>query len=125
MFEAIGNLITIVIWVVAIFLFGGGIILCVGNFTSGKGGAIFQGVIAVILGVVTFLGVYSWLESVVWCLLLSGLVIGLVSTAGSDRLQDAPKKEKKYGVTDALIDAYVEEKVIEEAVENAIRKSRE
>lgn len=125
MFETIETLFTIVIWVVAIFFFGGGLLFCIDNLIHGSGWRKFLTVIAVILGIFVFTRVYAWCKSIVWSLAASGMVLAFVSEAGSGRLQNAPEKKKKYGFTDALVDAYVEEKVIEEAVENAIRKSKE
>lgn len=39
--------------------------------------------------------------------------------------ESTPQRERKYGISEAFLDAYIEEKVIEEAVTNAIRKSKE
>ena len=122
MFETIGNLITIIIWAVAIFLFGGGLFLCGMNLFTGNGWQKFWAVVAVILGVVAFTKLYTWLDSVVWCLLLTGIVLGVIGNLGSNEQQSAPQKEKKYGLGDALVDAYVEQEVIKEATKKAIRE---
>lgn len=122
MFATIGNLITIVIWVVAIFLFGGGLFLCGMNLFTGNGWQRLWAVVAIILGVIAFTKLYAWLDSVVWCLLLTGIVLGVVGNVGSNEPQSAPRKEKKYGFGDALVDAYVEQEVIKEATKKAIRE---
>lgn len=122
MFETIGNLITIVIWAVAIFLFGGGLFLCGMNLFTGNGWQKFWAVVAIILGVIAFTKLYAWLDSVVWCLLLTGIVLGVIGNLGSNEQQSAPQKEKKYGLGDALVDAYVEQEVIKEATKKAIRE---
>ena len=125
MFEAIGILFTIIIWAVAIFLVGGGLLFCIDNLIHGSVGRKFLTLIGIISGIFAFSRIYAWCESLVWSLILSSIVLTYIEEAGSGRLKDAPQKEKKYGFSDALVDAYVEEKVIEEAVENAIRKSKE
>ena len=122
MFETIGNLITIVIWAVAIFLFGGGLFLCGMNLFTGNGWQKFWAVVAIILGVIAFTKLYAWLDSVVWCLILTGIVLGVIGNLGSSEQQNAPQKEKKYGFGNALVDAYVEQEVIKEATKKAIRE---
>lgn len=124
MFETIGNLLMIALWAAAIFFFGGGIILCICDFTEGSGGKIAKGVIAIILGIITFVTVYSWLDSIVWCLIFSGMVIGYVANFGDDEVQPAPQKERKYGFTDALVDTYCEYELTKAAVKDAIEESR-
>ena len=124
MFETIGTLFTIAFWAAAIFLFLGGIILCIGNLISGDGWDKFVSCIAAILGVIVFIRVYVWLESIAFCLLASGLVLGLVRVPKPGE-ESTPQRERKYGISEAFLDAYIEEKVIEEAVTNAIRKSKE
>jgi len=122
MFETIGNLVTIAIWVVAILLFGGGLILCGVNLFTGNGWQKFWAVVAFILGVIAFTKLYAWLDSIVWCLLLTGIVLGVIGNLGANEQQSAPQKEKKYGLGDALVDAYVEQEVIKEATKKAIRE---
>ena len=122
MFETIGHLITIVIWAVAIFLFGGGLFLCGMNLFTGNGWQKFWSVFAVILGVIAFSKLYAWLDSVVWCLLLTGIVLGVIGNLGSNDQHRAPQKEKKYGLGDALVDAYVEQEAIKDATKKAIRE---
>lgn len=122
MFETIGTLITIVIWAVAIFLVGGALLFCFDNLIHGSGGRKFLTVIAIILGVYIFSRVYDWCGSVVWSLIISSIVLATVAEAGSGRLKKAPRKEKKYGFGDALVDAYVEQEVIKEATKKAIRE---
>ena len=122
MFETIGTLITIALWAAAIFLFGGGLFLCGMNLFTGNGWQKFWAVVAVILGIIAFSKLYAWLDSVVWCLLLTGIVLGVVGNLGSNEQQSVPQKEKKYGFGDALVDAYVEQEVIKEATKKAIRE---
>ncbi len=122
MFETIGTIITIAIWAVAIFLFGGGLFICGMNLLKGNGWKKFWAVIAIILGIITFTKLYAWLDSLVWCFLLTGVVLELVGNAGSNETQNVPQKEKKYGFSDALVDAYVEQEVIKEATKKAIRE---
>lgn len=122
MFEAIENLITIVLWVLAILLFGGGLFLCGMNLFTGNGWQKFWAVAAIILGIIAFTKLYDWLNSLVWCLILTGIVLVVVGNISSDGSQNAPRKEKKYGLGDALVDAYVEQEVIKEATKKAIRE---
>ena len=95
MFETIGNLITIVIWIVAIFLFGGGVFLCGVNLFTGNGWEKFWAVVAIILGVIAFTKLYTWLESIVWCLMGSGIVLGLIGNIVADSKEPAPQKQKE------------------------------
>lgn len=122
MFETIGTVITIIFWAVAIFLFGGGLILCGVNLFKGNSWQKFWAIVAIILGVIAFTKLYAWLDSIVWCLILTGIVLGVVGNLGSNEPQNAPQKEKKYGLGDALVDAYVEQQVIKEATKEAIRE---
>ncbi len=125
MFETIGTLFTIAMWAAAVFFFLSGIVVCICNFASGKGWEIFRGVVAVVLGIVVFWRMYTWLQSIVWCLLVTGIVLCIVTIDASEDTRKNVSKEKSYGIGQAFLDAYVEEKVIEEAVTNAIRKSKE
>ena len=122
MFETIGTLITIVIWAAAILLFGGGLILCGTNLFTGTGWQKFWAIVAIISGVIAFTKLYAWLDSVVWCLLFTGIVLWVIGNFGSNEQQNAPQKEREYGFGDALIDAYVEQEVIKEATKKAIRE---
>lgn len=125
MFETIGKLFTIAFWVLAIFEFLGGIILCIGNIISGNGWAKFVSIIAGIIGVYVFFRMYAWTESIAWCLLATGIVLVFVRVPKPGEEKRTPQRGENYGIGQAFVDAYVEEKVIEEAVTNAIRKSRE
>ena len=121
MFEIIGNLVTITIWAAAIFLFGGGLILCGVNLFTGKGWRKFWAVVALILGVIAFNKLYAWLDSIVWCLLLTGVVLCVVGNL-ADEPQNPPEKEKKYGLTDAILDTYCEYELQKQATKDAIRE---
>jgi len=124
MFETIGTLFTIAIWAIAIFLFGGGIFICIGNLISGDGWEKFWAVIALVLGAISFVFLYNWLESVVWCLILSGGVLGLGnagSTTGSPNVESRTQKEP--GIIETITDEYLEKKALEETIENAINKA--
>lgn len=121
MFETIGTLITIVFWAIAIFLFGGGIIICGVNLFKGNGWQRFWAIVAIILGIIAFTKLYAWLDSIVLCLILTGIVLCMVGTF-ADKQENTPQKEKKYGFSDALVDAYVEQETIKEATKKAIRE---
>ncbi len=125
MFENIELIITIVVWVFAVFIFLGAIMCCIDNFISRDGWRIFRGILAVILGVTVFCKVYGWLESIPFCMMFGGGVAYFISGAGEKSAQEKPRTEKQYGLGQAFLDAYIEEKVIEEAVTNAIRKSKD
>lgn len=126
MFEKIGTLLVIAFWVVTIFSFVGGIIICISNIFTGGGWEKLCGIIAVILGVVAFYYMYKWFESIPWCMLISGFVLCAIGSGDSEKAPvTATAPKQKYGVADAFLDAYIEEKVIEEAVENGIRKANE
>lgn len=125
MFETIEVLFTIGFWVVAVFLFLGGLVLCIGNLIGGNGLEKIMAGLAVILGIVTFFWMYDWSESVAWCLLATGLELGFVAGMFSDngKTTQAPEKEDGFLVT--LADDIIKRKNLEETIANGIRKSRE
>jgi len=125
MFEIIGTLFTIAFWAAAIFLFLVGIILCIRNLINGNAWKKFMAVVAIILGVFTFFRVYAWIESIVFCLLATGIVLGLVADFGSGELESAPSRASKYDLGDALLEAYAEKQLMKEAVKEAIRESKD
>ena len=125
MFETIGNLITIVIWAAAIFFFGGGILLCGLNLFTGNGWQRFWAVVAIILGVIAFIKLYAWLDSVVWCLLLTGIVLVLVGNFGSDEQKETTTQVPKGpGVLETLADQYIKDQRDIAIAEEAIRRSK-
>ena len=121
MFETIGTLFTIAVWAVAIFLFGGGIIICIGNLIDGSGGEKFMAFIAIILGIVVFVYVYDWCESIVWSMLASGGVAGLIGNSLSNQAP-APQPNPGPDLGTALIDEMVQYQRDKEVVKNAIRE---
>lgn len=125
MFETIGTLFTIVFWAIAIFLVGGGLLFCIDNLINGSGGRKLLTVIAIFLGIVAFIRIYAWCGSLVWSLILSGMVLAFVAEAGSGRLKDAPQKKKEPGIISTVTNEILEKKALEETIENAIRKSKE
>ena len=125
MFETIGTLITIAIWAVAIFLFGGGLFLCGMNLFTGNGWQKFWAIVAIVLGVIAFTKLYAWLDSVVWCLILTGGVLGVVGNLGSNEQQNAPKEERRGpGVIETLADQAIKDQRDIAIVEEAIRRSK-
>ena len=125
MFETIGNLITIVIWIVAIFLFGGGLFICGMNLFTGSGWEKFWAVVAIILGIIVFTKFYAWLESVVWCLMGSGIVLGLVGNVVADSKEEpAPQKQKEPGFIRQLTGRILEDEREIAIIEEAIRRSK-
>ncbi len=126
MFETIGKLFTIAFWAFAIVMFLSGILLCIMNIFSQNGWKKFVSVLAAIIGVYVFYRMYVWTESIAWCLLGTGIVLGIIRVPEpGENKNSPPQKEEKYGLGKAIIDTYCEEKLIEEAVSNAIRKSKE
>lgn len=123
MFETIETLLTIAIWAVAILMFVGGILCCIGNLINGRIWRKILSAIAIGLGIYVFSFLYSRLSSIVWCLLASGMVLTLVSEAGSDRWQNTP--QKKRGFIDAFVDTYCEYELTKAAVKDAIKESKE
>lgn len=127
MFETIGTLFTIAVWAIAIFLFAGGIIICIANIISGDGLEKVLAVIALILGAYTFFRVYEWLDSIVWCLLATGLVTGLVSGAFSGH-EEHPSGSKEPGLIDTftggLVEGYTQYEITKQAVKDANRESK-
>lgn len=126
MFETIGTLITIVIWAAAIFLFGGGLFICGMNLFTGNGWQKFWAIAAIILGVIAFTKLYAWLDSIVWCLLLTGIVLGVIGNLGSNEPQENTVKEPKGpGVIETLADQYIKDQRDIAIVEEAIRRSKD
>lgn len=125
MFETIGTLFTIVIWAIAIFLFLGGIFICIGNLKDGTGGEKALAVIAIILGVIAFVCMYAWFESIVWCMAASGLVLCMVGNAFSDegrKTSSAPGP--KSNLAGEIIDEVIKYERDVAVVEEGIRRSK-
>ena len=120
--ETIGNLFAIGFWIVSIAAFVVGIIACIYKLIKGSIGAKCLAVIGAILGVVAFAKMYDWTEHIAWCMFLSGFVVCLFTGVLTNGEEEAPTKKKKYGLSDALVDAYVEQEVIKEATKKAIRE---
>lgn len=126
MFETIGKLITIALWAAAIFLFGGGIILCGSNLFKGNGWQKFWAIVAIVLGVVAFTKLYAWLDSIVWCLMLTGIVLCTIGNLGSNEPQETTTKAPKGpGVIETLADQMAQDQRDIAIVEEAIRRSKE
>lgn len=126
MFETIGTLLTIIIWAAAIFLFGGGLFLCGMNLFKGSGLQKFWAVVAIFLGAIAFSRLYAWLDSVAWCLILTGIVLGVVGNLGSNEPQNTPRKEhKEPGVIQTLTDQAIKDQRDIAIVEEAIRRSKD
>ena len=124
MFETIGTLLTIAFWAVTIFLLVGGVILIIDKLRNGNGWDKVQVVIAIIAGFFTFSKVYTWLDSIPWALLFTGCVLGLVLGDSSDKEKSYRRREKEYGLSDAIIDTYCEYNLTKAAVKDAIRESK-
>ena len=125
MFETIGNLFAICLWAAAIFGFLGGVIACIINIVRGNGWARFVSIMAAIIGTFVFFRMYAWCGSILWCLLVTGIVLAFVRVPEPGEAKSTPQSGSGYGIGQAFLDAYVEENVIEEAVTNALRKSKE
>lgn len=120
MFDTLITLLTIAIWAVAIFLFIGGIILCIIELTSGSGWGKLKAVVAVALAIFAFYKMHIWFDSIVWCFLGAGFALCLVTLIGTG--EQAPPKEKKYGLGDAFLDTYCEYELQKKATKDAIRE---
>lgn len=79
MFETIGTIFSIVMWVLAILVFLGGIICCIGDLVDKDIDANVKvfAVIGLILAALVFKWGYNKLESVWWGIFLSGFVLVL------------------------------------------------
>lgn len=125
MIETIGKLITIALWAAAIFLFGGGIILCGSNLFKGNGWQKFWAIVAIVLAVVAFTKLYAWLDSIVWCLMLTGIVLCVIGNLGSNEPQTTKtEKPKQPGVIETLVDQAVQDQRDIAIVEEALRRSK-
>lgn len=125
MFETIGTLITIALWGAAIFLFGGGIILCGVNLFKGNGWQRFWAIVAIILAIIVFTKLYNWLDSLVWCLFLTGGVLCLVGNAADDQQTTPAKEPREPGFIERLADQAAQDQRDIAIVEEAIRRSKE
>ena len=121
MFEAIGNLFTIGLWVVAIFLFVGSIIMCIARIVSGSGWEKFWAILGAVLGVIVFFKMYDWTGHIVWCMLATGCVCGFI-TALPD--PEPPQEEKKPGLIGQVVNQIIEDEHDIAKMEEAIRRSR-
>lgn len=123
------GLIDFIGWVVAIVFFAGGIICTIGDFLDGDGLEIFLGIVSIIAGIIVFIVVYNWLESIGVCLFATGLVMCIISLAAqntpsnSGSTTQAPKSSG--GFIDELQKEYWEREKIASAVEKGIRNSRD
>jgi hypothetical protein len=124
MFEAIENLLTIVIWGAAILLFVGGVIVCIVKLVKGGIGSKSIAVVAAILGIVAFVKMYDWTEHIAWCMLASGFILCLFTGVLSDGEKNTLPKEPKYGLGDAILETYAEYELTKAAVKDAIEESR-
>jgi len=126
MFETIGKLITFAFWAAAIFLFVGGIICCIKQIFSGSGFEKFLAILAIGLSVFAFIRVYAWLDSILWSMLISGIILSTLGLGGSGEETDkAPRTRSGPSVADAIIDTYCEYELTKAAVKDAIRESKE
>ena len=125
MFETIGTLLLIAFWTVTIFLTVGGVVLIVGKLTSPSGWDKFMAVIAMIAAAFTFFKTYEWLDSIPWSLLFTGCVVAIIlgESTGTDRRP--ARREREYGLSDAIIDTYCEYELTKAAVKEAIRESKD
>jgi len=116
-------MITFIIWAIVIIIFGGGVFLCGMDLISGTGEEKAQSVIAIILGIIIFSVVYSWFESIGWCLFFSG--IGLISVCGKGE----PAKTKEPGpigrFAEGYIEGYIQKEITKEAVKEALREHKD
>lgn len=122
-------LIDIIGWIIAIAAIVFGVICTIATFAEG-GGKIILGTVSLVIGVVVFIAVYNWLESIGLCLFASGGIMCLISTGGGDQAYSSGSggtspATKEPGVISKVADAATEYYVIESAVEEAIRKSKE
>ena len=79
MTELVDNLIMTGSWLAAVICFGVGVMLCIGNLITGGRWAKCCAVLGVVLGAAAFAGAYSWTGHIPWCLMIAGIVTGLVS----------------------------------------------
>lgn len=122
-------IIDIVAWIIAIAAIVFGVICTIVVFTEG-GWKIVLGIVSLVIGVVVFIAVYNWLESIGVCLFASGALMCLISTgcgeqehsSGSGNTSSAPNQK---GFIGTFADEAMEYYKIESAVEEAIRKSKE
>lgn len=121
------TLITIVLWGIAILLFGGGLFLCGMNLFTGNGWEKFWAVVAVILGVVVFTKLYAWLDSLVWCLMLTGIELGVVGMAGSNNGEKTQEKESKpsSGIIGHVVNEIIEEEKRVQEYQKAMQREEE
>ena len=124
MFETIGMLFTVGIWIVAILMVVVGIWLCIDKLIKGDGVDKFLSAIALIAGIITFACVSKWLSNIVWSFLATGTVLSLVVQTK----ETTPPRPKEPGLVeqfaDVYLESYAEQKIIEEAVEKGIRNAR-
>ncbi len=125
MFETIGNIISVAIWISAILGCVGWVVCVIQNFTSGNGWKILKAVVSIILGAIVFKYSMNWLSSIAWAMMFGGGVgFGIAADHEESGMQERQTEEKRYGVTDAFLDAYIEQKMLDDAVEKALRNKK-
>ena len=124
MFEMIGELFAIGFWAAAILMFFLGFFLCVGNIINGNGLEKAMGGIAIFLGILTFFYMYDWSESIAWCLLTTGLVLGFVGGLFSKTGERVKPEPKEPDFIDTYLKVYGEYTVTKQAMKDAINETR-
>lgn len=125
MFETIGILLTIFFWAAALLGFFGGIFLCFMNLKEGSAGDKIQAAIAVILGIIAFVYVYSWFESILWCMIISGVVFCSLGNPAENYDKNGKWKQPENPQPSAgkiIIDEIIQYERDKEVVKNALRE---
>lgn len=132
MFETIGILLTIFFWAAALLGFFGGIFLCFMNLKEGSAGDKIQAAIAVILGIIAFVYVYSWFESILWCMIISGVVFCSLGNPAENYDKNGKWKQPEnpqpgptiIEIGGALAESYAEKELMKEATREVLNEPK-
>lgn len=119
MFETIANLITIAFWLAAITLFGFGLFGCGSKLFQGDGMDKFLAILGMFLGALAFYWVYTWLESILWCMIISGVILDGFAFGNTDT---GERRNPNPGPIEVLTDELVQYQRDKEVVKNALRE---
>ena len=131
MFESIGNFIEfalnaamVIFWIIAGLACIFGLWGCIYNLFKGSGWEKFWSLLAIVLAVFAFIRVYDWLESIFWCMLVSGIVLCSVGLP-HDGSESRRKRDPGPSVGDVIITEMVQYQRDKEVVKNALREWEE
>ncbi len=121
MLDFIFRVINVLWWVVAILFCVFGVFTAISMFIDSSTWKKIWAVIIIIISAFVFARSYAWLESISFSLFASG---GLLCLLSGEYKDTSPKRERKPGALDAIVDTLCEYEMIKDATKEAIRESK-